>query len=263
MAHMDKHEPGSICWLELATTDQAAAKEFYSALFGWTPEDSPIGPDAVYTIFKLQGRDAAACYTLREDQKAMGVPPNWLVYIAVKSTDDAAARAKELGGTILAGPFDAGQFGRMAIIQDPTGAVFAVWQALTHTGIKVTGVDGAFSWIDLSTDDPQRASKFYADLFGWQMVLSDEDPEHDYIHIKNGEHFIGGIPPARDRQPGVPPHWLVYFHTSDCDTFGGKAEQMGARLLLKPMTMEEVGRMAIAADPQGAVFAMFEPSERE
>src|SRR5882724_10661318 len=102
MTHIDKHAPGSFCWIELGTTDQAAAKNFYSALFGWSPQDSPMGPGEFYTIFKLEGRDAAAGYTLRADQQSQGVPPHWMPYITVESADQAADTAKQLGGTVLA-----------------------------------------------------------------------------------------------------------------------------------------------------------------
>ena len=101
MSHIDSHPPDSFCWLELATTDQAAAKSFYSSLFGWTSSDSPLGPGEVYTIFKLDGRDAAAGYTMFAEQRSQGVPPNWMLYISVNSADDAAKRAKTAGGTVL------------------------------------------------------------------------------------------------------------------------------------------------------------------
>src|SRR6266446_9393378 len=143
MTHIDKHPPGSFCWIELATTDQKAAKDFYSSLFGWSPQDSPIGPSEFYTIFKLEGRDAAAGYTLREDQRTHGVPPNWMIYITVDSADQAAAKAKQLGGSVVMPPFDVMDLGRMAVIQDPAGAHFCMWQAAKNTGIGIAGVSGS------------------------------------------------------------------------------------------------------------------------
>ena len=259
MTNIDKHVAGSFCWIELATSDQSGAKQFYSSLFAWKAEDMPMGPDDFYTMFRLNGRDAAAAYTLRADQRAQKVPPNWMVYIQVDNADDKAAKAKQIGGTVLADPFDVFDIGRMSVIQDPTGGVFSIWQPKEHMGIGISAVDGTLSWADLSTPDPERASKFYADLFGWQMVTDDEDPEHDYIHIKNEEHFIGGIPPVRDRKPGTPPHWLIYFHVSNCDAFANKAKQLGGTIYLPPVTMENVRRMAVLADPQQAVFALFQP----
>jgi predicted enzyme related to lactoylglutathione lyase len=256
MTHIDKHPAGSFCWIELATTDQKAAKDFYSSLFGWSPQDSPIGPSEFYTIFKLEGRDAAAGYTLREDQRAHGVPPNWMIYITVDSADQAAAKAKQLGATMVMPPFDVMDLGRMAVIQDPTGAHFCVWQAAKNTGIGIAGVSGSLCWADLSTPDPKRAADFYFALFGWQ-IMADEKDKSGYLHIKNGEHFIGGIPPAAHRPQGVPPHWLAYFWVDDVDASAAKAKQMGANLCVIPMTIENVGRMAVIADPQGAVFAIF------
>src|SRR5581483_9508748 len=149
------------CWIELVTSDQAAAKKFYTSLFGWTADDSPMGPDAFYTMFRLDGKDIGGGYTLMPDQVAMHVPPNWLIYVAVESADDAVAKAKQLGANILAGPMDVMEHGRMAVISDPTGAVFAVWQAKQHAGMGIIGGDGTFSWADLKSSDPKRAAEFY------------------------------------------------------------------------------------------------------
>lgn len=215
-----------------------------------------MGPDEFYTIFKLDGRDAAAGYTLRADQRAQGVPPSWMIYIAVDNADQAAAKIQQLGGTLIMAPFDVMDLGRMAVIQDPTGARFCVWQARKNTGIGIAGVAGSLCWADLSTPDAKRASDFYSGVFGWQ-IMADEKDKSGYLHIKNGEHFIGGMPPSSHRPAGVPPHWLAYFWVEDVDASAARAKQMGANLFVAPMTIENVGRMAVIADPQGAVFAIF------
>jgi uncharacterized protein len=256
MAQIDHHPAGSFCWIELATTDQKAAKSFYSALFGWDPQDSPMGPDEFYTMFKLEGRDAAAGYTMRPEQRAQGVPPHWMLYIAVDNADQAVGKVKHLGGTVLAPAFDVMEFGRMAVLQDPTGAHFCVWQARKNTGLGIAEAAGTLCWADLSTPDPKRAGDFYSGLFGWQL-MADEKDKSGYLHIKNGEQFIGGIPPAAHRQPGEPPHWLAYFLVDDVDVTANRAKGMGATLLMPPMSMENVGRWSVIADPQGAVFAIF------
>jgi predicted enzyme related to lactoylglutathione lyase len=259
MPNIEKHAPGSFCWIELATTDQKAAKKFYQTLFGWQPNDMPMGPNDFYTMFRLEGRDAAAGYTLRPDQRSRGVPPHWLLYIAVESADSAVQRAAELGGQVLAPAFDVFEAGRMAVLQDPTGAAFSVWQAKQNTGIGISGVDGTLCWVDLDTPDRDRAGAFYTGLFGWELGKEDEEPAHAYWHIKNGEEFIGGMTPASHRNPNAPPHWLGYFLVSNCDASAAKAKEMGANLYLPPMTIEHVGRMSVIADPQGAVFAIFQP----
>jgi len=238
MTHIDKHPAGSFCWIELATSDQSAAKAFYSALFGWLPNDMPMGPGEVYTIFRLEGRDAAAGCTLRPDQLAQHVPPHWMPYIAVDSADQAAEKAKSLGGTVLAPAFDVMEAGRMSVIQDPTGAIFCGWQAGKNTGIGIAGVHGTLCWGDLSTSDVNRAREFYSGLFGWQIMAGEND-KSGYLHIKNGDHFIGGIPPAENRPAGVPPHWLAYFWVDDVDASTAKAKELGANVFAGPMTIED------------------------
>jgi len=257
MTTIEKHAPGAFSWIELATTDQTGAKDFYSKIFGWTFNDYPIGPGQVYTIFQLEGRDAAAACALRPDQAAHGVPPHWNLYVAVESADATAARTEKLGGKILAPPFDVFDSGRMAVIQDPTGAAISIWQAIHHLGTGISADHGTLCWADLNTRDRERAAQFYSDLFGWQMMQEDEKPEHNYWHIKNGEEFIGGIPPASYLQPGVPAHWLAYFTVSDCDATAAAARNLGATLYMPPTDFEDVGRISIMADPQGAAFAIF------
>ena len=259
MTTIDKYPIGSFCWLELATTELGAAKEFYTNLFGWASSDIPIGPGEVYTMFKLAGRDAGtAAYTLRNEQK--GMPPHWSIYIAVENTDAAAKRVSELGGKVCAPPFDVFDVGRMAVVQDPTGATFCLWQAKQQPN-AITGVDGTLCWADLSTPDPVQAGKFYSSLFGWKLEKSEHDSS-GYLHIKNGVQFIGGVPPTTHRPPG-PPHWLPYIQVSKCDAIAAKAKQTGASFHLEPMTMEGVGRFAVIADPQGAVFAIFQSMARK
>jgi len=261
MPNIDRHAPGSFCWIELATTDQAAAKAFYSALFGWSINDFPMGPGQSYTMFTLDGRNAAAAYTL--DPKNMpGVPPNWALYISVENADAAAAKATEAGGKLLGGPFDVYEFGRMAVLQDPTGAVFCVWQPRQHQGIGIYGVTGTLCWADLSTPNVDGAKPFYETLFGWKISPGEKDPS-GYLHIQNGEQFIGGIPPAQYRNPNAPPHWLIYYHVENADAATAKAKELGARVYMEPMTMENVGRWSVVADPQGAVFALFQPIEHK
>jgi predicted enzyme related to lactoylglutathione lyase len=179
-----------------------------------------------------------------------------LIYIAVDDVDAAAAKAEKLGGKILAPAFDVMDAGRMAVVQDPTGAVFCLWRANKSTGIGIAQVNGTLCWADLSTPDPQRGSEFYSALLGWNIAADPKDPS-GYLHIKNGEQYIGGVPPTLHRQVGVPAHWMAYFQVDDVDATAAKAKELGANLYLPPMTMEGVGRMSVIADPQGAVFSIF------
>lgn len=257
MPTVDSHPPGSFAWVELATTDQEQAKQFYAPLFGWSHTDLPMGPGQVYTLFQIGDRAAAAGFQIKPEEAA--IPPHWHIYVSVESADTAVARARELGGNIIEGPFDVSTFGRMAVIADPTGAVFSIWEPKTHSGIGVSGEPGTLCWADLSTPDPAKATEFYARLFGWNISPGQNDSS-GYLHIQNGNDFIGGIPPAAHLDPSVPPHWLVYFLVDDVDASAQTATHRGGRLVMNPSTIENVGRMCIIQDPQGAVFALFKES---
>lgn len=260
MANIDKHPAGSFCWMELGTTDHAGAKKFYTSLFGWSVNEFPLGPGDMYTIFQLKGRDVAAAYTLRKDQRDQGASPHWMLYIGTASADPTATKAKEAGGKVLQPAFDVAENGRMAVLQDPTGGVFSVWQAKQTQGVGIANENNSFCWADLSTPDPERAAKFYSSLFGWQITKAPNDPS-GYLHIKNGEHFIGGIPPTTDRDPKTPSHWLAYFMVADVEGTSKSASQLGAKILMQPRKLQGVGTWSVIGDPQGAVFALFK-SER-
>ncbi|MGA8532279.1 MAG: VOC family protein, partial [Acidobacteriaceae bacterium] len=161
MPSISQHPAGTFVWMELATTDQPSAKAFYAALFGWEARDIPMGPGFVYTMFLLQGREACAAYTIKPEDRALGTPSHWLLYIAVDNADEAVSRALVLGGQPLSPAFDIPNVGRMAVIRYPVGATFAVFQPGNHRGMGIVGEDGAFCWADLQTPDRDLAAQFY------------------------------------------------------------------------------------------------------
>ena len=256
--------PGDFVWFELATTDVGAAKQFYASLFGWTADDMPAG-GGTYTMFKLGGRDAAATYPLRPEQRAQGIPPNWLVYVQVEDADTSSARASTLGGSVLAKPFDVMDHGRMALIQDPAGATLALWQPKGHAGARLWGDIGSVGWADLQVRDQEKAAAFYGALFGWKMVdgasMQPAKPG-GYYHIVNGTAMIGGIPLPAHVDPKAHPAWLIYVEVADCAASTKKAVSLGGRAYVDTMQIGENGRFSVIADPQGAVFAIHESLPR-
>jgi predicted enzyme related to lactoylglutathione lyase len=251
-----RHEPGSFSWVELATTDGAGAKAFYTSLFGWTYVDNPMGPDMVYTRFQMRGRDVAACYTQDAQQRAQGIPPNWMSYVTVASADASAAQAKKLGGTVVMEPLDVMSYGRMAVIQDPTGAVLSVWQPREHIGVQVRDEAGALCWNELYTRDVVRSEAFYIGLFGWR-------PQGDaggYVEWHAGERAVGGMIAIQPEWGPMPPHWLPYFMVDDVDATVSRAGQLKGGTMMPARDIEHVGRFAILKDPQGAHFAIIKLS---
>lgn len=247
-----RYEPGKFCWMELATSDQKAAREFYGKLFGWKPVEFPMGEMGVYVMLQKDGKDAAAMYENKQ------VPPNWLTYVSVVSADETAEKAKGLGANIVAGPMDVFTFGRMAVIADPEGAVFALWQPKEHMGAQIAGEVGTLCWDELQTRNAAGAVSFYKSLFGWNIK---ENPEYNEIHL--GQEPIGGIFPMPAEMQGVPPHWMPYFLVEDCDATTKTAESSGGMVLVPPRDIPNVGRFSVVRDPQGASFATFKPLPRQ
>lgn len=260
MPRVDAHTPGTFSWFELATTNQAAAKTFYSQLFGWDVQDFPISDNETYSIFKRDGRDTAAAYTMRPEEHQQGVPPFWLVYIEVADVDLMAATITAAGGTVMAPPFDVMEMGRMAVVTDPAGSHFALWQSKTHTGTGVTGEPGTVNWVEISVPDRSQVMKFYNDVFGWTFVTGTDmkaaGPQDEYPHIMLGEAMLGGLPPPEQRDPNAPPHFLIYFSVEDVAASTAKAKSLGATAFVEAMDIGENGIISVFADPQGAMFAL-------
>lgn len=253
------HAPGTFSWADLGTTDPAAAKRFYTGLFGWSFEDRPISDGEYYTIFDVGGKSVAALYSQMADQRAAGTPPHWLSYVSVESADQAASRAAELGGTVLAPAFDVMEAGRMAVVQDPTGGVLAVWEARKYPGAGLLGEPGALCWNELYTRDPARAAEFYGDLFGWAHETMPM-PGFEYTVFKRGGQGAGGAMPIQAEWGDMPPHWSVYFAVEDCDARAASAARLGGTVLRPPADIAGVGRFAVLQDPQGATFSVLQPA---
>jgi predicted enzyme related to lactoylglutathione lyase len=252
MGERTQYAPGTFCWTDLSTTDQDAAKAFYSALFGWQAEDMPVGDGMVYSMMRLDGKDVAAISTQPQMQREAGVPPTWNSYVSVESADAAAERAGELGATVHAPAFDVLEAGRMAVIQDPQGAFFMVWQPRNHFGAALVNGPGALSWNELNSPDMDGSAAFYRDLFGWTVEPFESSPE-PYLIVQNAGRGNGGIRPL---PPGMPPNWTVYFGIDDIDAGLAKVQELGGSTMAGPIDIG-IAKIGIVRDAQGAVFALY------
>ena len=249
MGERTEHAPGTFSWADLGTTDAEGAKAFYPGLLGWEAEDNPIPDGGIYTMMRVNGLEVCALY----QRSAEGVPPNWLSYVTVSSADEAAEKAREVGGSWMSAPFDVMEIGRMAVIQDPQGAVFAVWEPRQSIGARLVNDPGAMSLNQLNAVSPEIARSFYSDLFGWRFEEMSQDPP--YWGIYNGDRVNGGMMPL-PAEGGAPSHWLVYFTVSDLDGAAKRIGESDGQVMVAPMDVPG-GRIVVARDPQGAHFALF------
>jgi uncharacterized protein len=232
------YSPGTFCWVDLVSGDQDASKAFYSALFGWDYEDS---------VAQLDGKPVAAIVPLPDPS----VAPHWNCYVSVEDADAAAARASELGGTVVLPAGEVGDSGRLAVIQDPQGAAISVWEPREHVGAALVNGPGLLSWNDLLSPDVDASAAFYRELFGWTI-----DPiagaEGRYWSIATDGRSNGGMMPM---PPGGHPAWNLYFGVDDAEAAIARAGELGAQTVMGPMDVPS-GRFAVLRDPQGAVFSV-------
>jgi uncharacterized protein len=243
---------GTPNWVDLQTTDQSAAKQFYGGLFGWTYDDQPM-PEAgtVYSMAMLGGQTVAAIAPQPPDMAAAGAPPMWNTYIAVDNVDDAVTKVAAAGGQVAMQPFDIMDAGRMAFVMDPGGAGVALWQANQHIGATLVNEPGTLSWNELITSDPS-AVKFYEQVLGMTSSTMDMgDGEYTLFEV-GGQQVGGSMPPQME---GMPNYWNVYFAVEDADATAARAKELGGSVVAEPFDTP-VGRMAVIRDPQGATFSI-------
>jgi len=256
MAKRDSYAPGTPSWVDLATNDQAAAKSFYSALFGWSYDDQAVGDDVFYSLAQLHGRNVAAIGPQQAEQIKAGVPPHWQMYITVEDVDATASKIEAAGGAVHVPPFDVMDAGRMAVITDPSGAFFMLWTAKKTIGAEIVNEPGAFTWAELLAPPNDKTASFY-ETVGLKMLaapMPDGSTYNGFTLDGTPETMVAGTMPPP--MPGIPPHWSIYFGSADVDATAAKCTELGGQVLREPFDIP-VGRLAVLADPQGAAFCVF------
>ena len=284
MLKRDGYPPGVPCWIDTSQPDPEAAVTFYRGLFGWEfedvmPPDSPVR----YAIARLHGGDVAAVGSQPE-----GAPPTavWNTYVWVESADDAAAKVRAAGGTVVTDPFDVMDSGRMAVFADPEGAAFCAWQANEHKGAQIVNEPGTLNFNGLNTRDPEGAKAFYGSVFGWETLelgdagamwrlagygefLERSDPGLRARMADAGappgfEDVVAAMNPIPADQPDTPAHWSVTFAVDDADATAERAAELGGKVVVPPFDAPWV-RMTVITDPQGATFiaSKFVPENKD
>ena len=120
--------------------------------------------------------------------------------------------------------------------------------------------NGNFVWFDLTASDPEAAKRFYPEIVGWKPTRW---PESDYELWNAGEVGVGGIAKEDPRGAGRPPFWLGYAAVENVDASVTRAQKLGGKVIQPGRDIPSVGRWAVLSDPQGAVFATFQPEPKK
>ncbi|MGB0454749.1 MAG: VOC family protein [Bacteriovoracaceae bacterium] len=250
---------GDFSWIDLMTTDLEKAKTFYSEIFGWSYEsmDTPNGP---YHFSKITEGNVGGLAALSEEQQKQGIPSYWNTYVQVESADDITTKAKELGGTVLAEPFDVMDAGRMAVLSSPTGAAFSVWQHKGDEAPRTSGMlPGMFGWVELCTNNVDQDGQFYCNLFDWKPGTTDMPSGHQYTSFKaNGTYPVAGMMANQKEWGEMPSAWSVYFTVTNIVETVSKVIDNGGKIIMDVFEVPKVGKMSVLQDPTGAFFCLAE-----
>ena len=259
MSELNPNTPGAFCWVELSTSDRPAAKTFYNTVFGWDYNDVPMPDGAHYTMAGFDDGMLGGVWELNAEMRQMNIPPHWASYVNTSDVDASAAKAKELGATIVKEPFDVMENGRMAVMLDPTGAPLSLWQPKGDESKTLHGTrHGLWGWNELMTNNVDRAGTFYGNLFGWTPSITEMADGTKYTTFMLGDKRAGGMMEIQKDWGDVPSHWALYFSVDDCDATLAKIKENGGTAIFDAMDIPNVGKFAALKDPQGAAFSIMQ-----
>ena len=254
MQVVKQYPDGVFSWVDLGTSDTEGAKAFYGGLFGWSFLDIPTDSGVVYSMAQLEGYNVAGLGPLDPGMQEQGIPPYWSAYIKHDDVDAVAAKAGEAGGTIMLPPFDVMDSGRMTVIQVRTGAAFGVWQPKQHIGAQLVIIPNTLTWNELQTNDLEAAREFYSTVFGWAYEVD----ASGYVVCIAGDRPQAGMMKIQEDWGPVPPNWTNYFLVADIEASAAKVTELGGTLMVPPNSIGEMGKFAVAQDPQGGHLSIIE-----
>jgi len=241
---------GYPCWVDLSVPNVDAAVIFYGNVLGW--RFSETGPEyGGYQMASLDGVQAAGI----GPQEGKN-PSYWVLYFATGDVEATVAKARDLGGSIFVEPFDVATQGRMAIVADPTGAMFGLWQGREHHGFGASERPGFFTWAEVNTRDADKARDFYSELLDATHAETQGTGTTYFSLMKDGK-AIGGILQMNEQWEGIPPHWMVYFEVADISAAAAAAKEHGGSVAVEPFDTP-FGRIAVVGDPAMAPFSLLQ-----
>jgi predicted enzyme related to lactoylglutathione lyase len=241
---------GAPCWIDLATSDLDRAQQFYGAVFGWTFESA--GPE--YGGYVNAFKDGQPVAGLMYNDPQHHSPDGWTTYLHTSDVNATLAAATAAGAVSCVPPMEIKDKGHMALLTDPSGAFFGLWQPIGHQGFNVVGEAGAPVYHQLTTRDFAKALDFYREVFGWQTeTVSDTDEFRYATALFDGEALLGVMDGTRDLPDGVPSNWFFFLGADDVDKTVQQVKDNGGSVI-RDAEDTPYGRLAAVADPTGAGF---------
>lgn len=239
---------GYFCWVDVAVTDPTVTHKFFTELFGWSRRVRPTEEAQAYSIMTAHGEHIAGICAVEGDG-----PSQWMAYLLVDDLSRGESGVIELGGKVLKSSVEIKTFGTMSVVEDPTGAVFALWQS-ARGEYKKPRLHGTVSWYELASTDPDAAKVFYTRLAGW---TTDETTYDDapFTIFEKGDLEHAGLRKSKGAEPS---QWIIYFAVDNCDETAARCAELGGTVKVEPFDVEGLGRCTMLRDPSGGYFGAFQ-----
>lgn len=254
-----EQHPGKVVFQELVAPDIAAAERFYGELFGWTFREVQTG-GLKYAEARLYGRPVAGVVQ-KGLPKGKDRAPAWLTFISVADLDKTLSVAMENGAITLFGPRDLPNRGKEAVLSDPQGAVFALLTSSSGDPSDTLAAYGEWIWSALVVPDPDKDAAFYQKLVDYEVFeLPSGSSGTEHLLLASGDYARASV---NTSPPGskTGPLWINFVRVEKADQMAARAVTLGGRVLVAPRRDRHGGKLAVVADPQGAVLGLMEWTE--
>ena len=263
MPLLEKYRHGTPCWVDLATSDLDAAKEFHAGLFGWTYIDEQMGEMGIgtYSMAMVNDVATAAIYELAPGQIRPETEQEWHVYVTVDDIDSVLDNVRKRGDKALTEATDVDRAGWVAVIEDPTGCQTTIWQPGEFQGSLIRAEPGALTWTEHVTTDLEQSVSFYKDALGIATATAPQGKLNDYAMWIVDDSPVAGMFQWPDEMiaDGVPSMWFAYFQVADLDAAVDYVKASGGKPMADAPAVNAIGRFIVLRDPQGADFCAIEP----
>ncbi|GAA2097745.1 hypothetical protein GCM10009801_68350 [Streptomyces albiaxialis] len=220
------------CWMDLKTRDMPGTAAFFSEVLGWS--FAVDGEDwRRATKISVGGHRIGSVSDLANPVYPPGTPPHIAYYLAVDEVDGHIEAAASKGARLVVPPFDAGDQGRMAMLLDPLGAAFSLWQPYAFGGWNLPpDLPGAPRRMALACEQPDRARHFYREVLGASLACAD---------------FVPSLHPVASA-----PQWELAVGAEDPDAVAARARVYGPEAVSR--TEEPGGPVVRVTSPEGLRF---------
>jgi predicted enzyme related to lactoylglutathione lyase len=240
---------GKFVWFEYVSKDIAKAQGFFGELFNWGVKRVPM-PGGEYAMISVGDRTIGGYQVT-----PAGAPPeaHWLTHLEVSDARASSTQIESLGGKTLKPAFAVGDFGTMAIVADPHGGYFALWQP-AKSEAQPAPVDGTFCWNELASKDPAASVEFYAKVGSFTTTVMEVGEMGAYHVLESDGQPRAGV--MKQLMPGQPHAWLPYVQVANPDATADRAKKLGATIVVPPTDIKNVGRFSVLVDPQGCALGI-------